>query len=116
MNFFEESFEITNVDRFIRQKRREGLINFGIVHVFLACYCRAVAKYPGINRFISGQKVYSRGEDIQFCMTIKKEMSSDAPETEIKVHLSPRDTVYDVYRKMNEAVQEVKTTPAGFYL
>ena len=111
MNFFEESFEITNVDRFIRQKRREGLINFGIVHVFLACYCRAVAKYPGINRFISGQKVYSRGEDIQFCMTIKKEMSSDAPETEIKVHLSPRDTVYDVYRKMNEAVQEVKTTP-----
>lgn len=111
MNYFEESFEITQADRYIRQKRREGLTNFGITHVFLACYCRAVAKYPGINRFISGQKIYTHGEDIQFCMTIKKEMTSDAPETEIKVHLSPRDTAEDVYRKMNAAVEEVKNTP-----
>lgn len=71
-NSFEESFEITNADRYIRQKRREGLVGFSIMHVFLACYCRTLAKYPGLNRFIAGQKVYSRGEDIQFCLTIKK--------------------------------------------
>ena len=112
-NQFSESFEITAADRYIRQKRREGLTNFGITHVFLACYCRAIAKYPALNRFISGQKIYSRGEDIQFCMTIKKEMTSTAPETEIKLHLSPRDTAEDIYRKMNAAVEEVKTTPLG---
>lgn len=111
MNFFEESFEITEMDRYIRQKRREGLTNFGITHVFLACYCRAIAKYPGVNRFIAGQKIYTHGEDIQFCMTIKKEMTSQSPETEIKVHLSPRDTAYDVYRKMNLEVEKVKSTP-----
>lgn len=111
MNFFEESFEITEMDRYIRQKRREGLTSFGITHVFLACYCRAVAKYPGINRFIAGQKIYTHGDDIQFCMTIKKEMTSQSPETEIKVHLSPRDTAYDVYNKMNAEVEKVKTTP-----
>ena len=110
-NYFEESFEISHIDRYIRQKRREGLTNFGITHVFLACYCRAVAKYPGLNRFLSGQKVYSRGEDIQFCMTIKKEMSSDSPDTVIKVHLSPRDTAVDVYNKLNAAVEQVKNTP-----
>lgn len=111
MNMFSESFEITAVDRYIRQKRREGLTSFGITHVFLACYCRAVAKYPGLNRFIAGQKIYTHGEDIQFCMTIKKEMTSTAPETEIKVHLSPRDTAEDVYRKMNAEVEKVKSTP-----
>lgn len=110
-NYFEESFEISHIDRYIRQKRREGLTNFGITHVFLACYCRAVAKYPGLNRFLSGQKVFSRGEDIQFCMTIKKEMSSDSPDTVIKVHLSPRDTAVDVYNKLNAAVEQVKNTP-----
>ena len=110
-NLFEEHFEITNVERYIRAKRREGLTNFGIVHVFLACYCRAIAKYPGVNRFISGQHIYSRGEDIQFCMTIKKEMSTDGAETEIKLHLSPRDTAYDIYRKLNEEITKVKNTP-----
>ena len=35
-NFFEESFEISHVERYIRQKRREGLTDFGITHVLLA--------------------------------------------------------------------------------
>ena len=54
-NLFEESFEITNIDRYIRQKRREGLKDFGITHVLLAAYVRGIAKYPQLNRFISGQ-------------------------------------------------------------
>ncbi len=111
MNLFEESFEISNVERYIRQKRREGLTSFGLMHVMLACYCRALCKYPGLNRFISGQKIYSHGEDVQFCMTIKKEMTSTSPETLIKVHLSPRDTAEDVYNKVNMAIEEVKNTP-----
>ena len=109
-NFFEESFEITHVDRYIRQKRREGLKDFGITHVLLAAYVRGVAKYPQLNRFINGQKVYSRGEDIQYCMVIKKEMNVDSPDTSIKVHLNPRDTAEDVYHKLNAAVEKVKAT------
>jgi len=110
-NFFAESFEITQVERYIRQKRKEGMTNFGLTHVLLACYCRAVCRYPGINRFISGQKIYSRGNDLQFCMTVKKEMSVNAPESIIKVHLSPYDTAADVYNKMNAAVENIKSTP-----
>ena len=109
-NFFEDSFEITHIDRYIRQKRREGLTDFGITHVLLAAYVRGIAKYPQLNRFISGQKVYSRGDDIQYCMVIKKEMSVDSPDTSIKVHLNPHDTAEDVYRKLNAAVESVKAT------
>ena len=109
-NLFEESFEISHVDRYIRQKRREGLTDFGITHVLLAAYVRGVAKYPQLNRFISGQKVFSRGDDIQYCMVIKKEMSVDSPDTSIKVHLTPRDTAKDVYEKLNAAVEGVKAT------
>ena len=109
-NLFEESFEISHVERYIRQKRREGLTDFGITHVLLAAYVRGIAKYPQLNRFISGQKVYSRGNDIQYCMVIKKEMSVDSPDTSIKVHLTPQDTSVDVYRKLNAAVESVKST------
>ena len=109
-NLFEESFEITHIDRYIRQKRREGLTDFGITHVLLAAYVRGIAKYPQLNRFINGQKVYSRGDDIQYCMVIKKEMSVDSPDTSIKVHLNPHDTAVDVYHKLNAAVESVKAT------
>ena len=116
MNLFSESFEITNVERYIRQKRREGLTSFGLMHVLLSAYCRALCKYPGVNRFISGQKIYTHGNDVQFCLTVKKEMSSKSPETVIKVHLTPSDTAEDVYCKINAAVENVKNTPldSGF--
>ncbi len=109
-NLFDESFEITHVERYIRQKRREGLTDFGLTHVLLAAYCRGVAKYPQLNRFISGQKVYSRGKDIQYCMVVKKDMTIESPDTSIKVHLTPHDTAEDVYHKLNSAIEEVKRT------
>ncbi len=111
-NYFEDALEISHIDRYIRQKRREGLTSFGITHVLLACYVRAVCKYPGLNRFLSGQKVYSRGEDIQYCMTIKKEMSANSPDTVIKVHLTPRDTADDVYHKLQTAIEKEKSSAA----
>ena len=109
-NLFEESFEITHIDRYIRQKRKEGYTDFGLTHVLLAAYVRGIAKYPQLNRFISGQKVYSRGEDIQYCMVIKKDMTLESPDTSIKVHLNPHDTAIDVYKKLNAAVESVKAT------
>ena len=109
-NLFEENFEITQAERYIRAKRREGYTDFGLMHLLLAAYVRGVAKYPQVNRFISGQKVYSRDEDIQYLMVVKKEMTVDAPDTSIKVHLNPRDTAIDVYNKLNEAVAAVKAT------
>ena len=109
-NLFEESFEITHIDRYIRQKRREGYTDFGITHVLLAAYVRGIAKYPQLNRFISGQKVYSRGNDIQYCMVVKKDMTLESPDTSIKVHLHPADTAIDVYNKLKAAVDSVKAT------
>ena len=110
-NFFEESLEISHIDRYIRRKRREGLTSFGITHVLLAAYCRGVCRYPGLNRFLAGQKVYTHGDDIQYCMTVKKEMTADSPDTIVKVHLNPHDTADDVYRKLQSAVENVKNTP-----
>ncbi len=109
-NLFEESFEISHIDRYIRQKRKEGYTDFGITHVLLAAYVRGIAKYPQLNRFISGQKVYSRGNDIQYCMVVKKDMTLESPDTSIKVHLTPHDTAVEVYEKLNAAVADVKKT------
>ena len=105
---FDESVEITALDRYIRAKRREDMPNFGVTHAIVAAYVRTVAKYPALNRFVAGQRIYSRGEDIAVCMTVKKEMTKDAPDTVIKVHFHPADTATDVYEKFNAAVAQAK--------
>ena len=109
-NFIKDSIEITEIEKYIREKRKQGLTNFGIMHVIIAAYVRAVASYPGINRFIGGQKIYSR-DYVEVNMSIKKEMITSAPDTVIKVRFSPSDTAEDIYRKMNDKIEEVKNTP-----
>lgn len=107
-NLFSESVEIRSLEQYIRRKRKEGMPGFSITHAVLAAYVRTVAKYPALNRFIAGQRIYSRGEDIAVCMTVKKELTAEAPDSLIKVHLHPSDTAADVYRKFNEKVEEAK--------
>ena len=96
------------MERYIREKRKQGLTSFGITHVFLAAYVRCIAKYPAVNRFLSGQRAYSRDNDIQFCMTIKEEMSTDGAESNIKLHLTPTDTAEDIYYKLDAEVKRIK--------
>ena len=110
-NFLEDHVEITEMEKYIVSKRRAGLKNFGILHVLLAAYVRACARYPGLNRFIAGQKVFSRGREIEINMTIKKTMSVDSPDTVIKVIFDPADTADTVYGKFNAKVQAVKDAP-----
>ncbi|MBQ3147445.1 MAG: hypothetical protein IJB91_06935 [Oscillospiraceae bacterium] len=105
---FEESVEITQLDRYIRAKRREGMPSFGATHAIIAAYLRTVAKYPALNRFVAGQRIYSRGEDVVICITVKKEMTKQSPDTVIKLHFHPGDTAKDVYEKFNAAVASAK--------
>ena len=111
-NLFTTEMEISNLEKYVRDKRKEGLTGFGLNHAFIAAYVRCIAQYPQINRFISGREIYSRGDDIQYCMTIKKEMSAESPDTCIKLHLKPTDTAYDIYEKFEKAVSEVKDAPS----
>jgi len=106
-NLFHDSIEITNMERYIREKRRQGLKHFGITHVFIASYVRGCALMPGLNRFLSGQKVYHRfGIDVN--MTVKKSLEASSPDTCIKIKFLPTDTAEDVYRKFDEALKPVK--------
>ena len=109
-NLFRDSFECTNAEKYIRQKRASGLTNFGFTHLLLAAYIRTISQVPSINRFIAGQKIYSKDDEIEVCMAIKKDMSTEGSETIITVFFDPHDTAEDVYNKFNKVVQEVKST------
>lgn len=106
-NMISDSVEISNLERYIHQKRREGYKHFGITHVFIAAYVRACAEIPELNRFIAGQKIYQR-YNVQVNMAVKKDMTIDSCETIIKVDFNRTDTAAEVYEKYDAVLQSVK--------
>jgi hypothetical protein len=106
-NYFSDSIEVTEIDRYLRRKRADGMAGLGILHVIAAAYVRMAARYPGVNRFVSGQRVYARC-GVELVMTIKSDLKMDAPETSVKVRLDVTDTIYDVFGKINAEIEKVK--------
>lgn len=107
-NQYEESFEVSDVDRRLRKLRVDGYNGIGILHFIIAAYIRGVSMLPGMNRFIVGRRIYAR-DNIEVVMTVKRSLAIDATETTIKVVFEPTDTIFDVYRKMSEKIDEIKT-------
>lgn len=107
-NFYEQSFEISNADAWFKEQRDAGYKGMGMLHLFIAAYIRCVSQLPGLNRFVVGRRIYARN-NIEVVMAIKRGMSIDSTETTIKVEFDPSDTIYDVYNKMNDAIDEVKS-------
>lgn len=107
-NQYEESFEVSDVDRRLRKLRVDGNNGIGILHFIIAAYIRGVSMLPGMNRFVVGRRIYAR-DNIEVVMTVKRSLAIDATETTIKVVFEPTDTIFDVYRKMSEKIDEIKT-------
>lgn len=108
LNYYEESFEVSAVDKCLRAERVNGYKGIGFLHFMIAAYIRCISMLPGVNRFISGRRIYARNT-ITVVMAVKRTLSIDSAETTIKVDFEPTDTIFDVYRKMNEKIDEIKS-------
>lgn len=112
-NLFADTVNIDHTTAYIAEKRKAGLKGFGMMHVFMAAYVRTIAQYPGINRFIRGQKIYARN-GIEMMITIKREMTLNAEETVLKVDLTPDMTAQQVYDLLKEIVESSRTGESDF--
>lgn len=97
-NHFEDVIDITNIESYLNEKKKEGYTDMTLLHVILTAYLRVLAERPGLNRFVAGQRIYSRN-NVECVMTIKKELSIESPDTCIKVEFDPRDNIYNVHKK-----------------
>ena len=108
MAYVSEALEVTRAGQWIREKRSEGYPGLGLQHLMLAAYVRTVSMQPGINRFVCARRVFARN-DIQVVLRLRRSSDAHAGTTAFKVSFSPSDTVYDVYRRLNDAREAVLT-------
>lgn len=107
-NYFQDSLEITDVEKYIKEKRAQGMKGFGMLHIFIAAYIRTMSQRPWLNRFVSGQRIYAR-RNIIIALTVKKEMTADSEESTIKMVFDHRETAESVYYKIMEEVSGFKS-------
>ena len=96
-NYISDSVELSAIDKYVHKKRAEGFEGFNSMYVMVAAYVRGVSQKPGVNRFVSGHRIYARN-NIEVSMAVKKELSLNAPETMLKFFFRPEDTINDVYK------------------
>lgn len=111
-DFISDTLEIDEIEEYIRRKRDEGWKGFGLMHIFMAGYIRTLSQRPYLNRFVSGQRVFARNA-IELCFNIKLEMTLESPETVLKLTFPREATLYDVYERVNSAIEEYRNKPAN---
>ncbi len=87
---------------YMNQKRKEGR-PVSHLALMLTAYLRTALKYPAINRFIVGRKIYEH-KDISVSMVVLKP-GTDL-DTMSKIYLEPDDDVFDVQKKITGYIDE----------
>ena len=105
---FDETVNIESTEAFIQRMRKNGdRIRF--LHVLLAAMLRTIVDFPKANRFVRGRKVFAR-KDISFCFAMKKDMTLESEETVVKLVFNPKDTLMDIVKRVDEAIEKNKAT------
>lgn len=108
MCFITKYLDYDPINRYIRKKRAEG-VRISVMEMLLAAYVRTVAKYPELNRFVVGRKLFARRELCVSFAIIKVRSATEFLETTVKIFFDPTDTISEVARKVEETIAQNKT-------
>ena len=107
LRYYSDSLEVSALEPWLRERRRQQWQGMGILHLFIAAWVRTVASCPGLNRFVSGQKLYAR-DTVDTVMMLQQGQAGEPEDVIAKTVFYPTDTVFDVYRKLGERVDSLK--------
>jgi len=111
-NFIRDSVDIERLEKYMKEKQMEGMTNISMMHIMIAAYVRLVSQRPALNRFIRGQRVWTR-RNVEVSLNIKREMTLESPDTVVKVTLPPDATLKDVYEALNDKIVSYRANPGG---
>lgn len=90
------------------EKANAGRTNrISLFHIILAAGVRTLALRPEANRFVAGCRIFQR-KAIDLGFVVKREISEQASETNLKLTFDPRSTIAEVAERVASAVRETK--------
>jgi hypothetical protein len=104
--YFEQQVALRRTDAFIRAFNEEHPETpIGIQHVVMWTIAQVLDRYPTMNRFIAGGRLYQR-RDIWFSYSAKRSLRGESPLVVIKRRFDPAEPfeamVADMARQLND--------------
>ncbi len=109
--FFDEKIDITGLSSFITS-HREDMPDLSVYHIFAAAVIRTLVQKPKLNRFVSGNRIYSRSY-LRVSMTIKKSLDERSEEALVMPEFEPYDTLKEIVEKFSKEVNDAKVQDDG---
>jgi len=91
------------MDEYIFKQRKENNLRFTYMHLLIAGMVRTFALRPKLNRFISNGRVYKRN-NIQISFTVKKALSDEGEETNIKLTFTGKENIFEIKDMMDKEI------------
>ncbi len=104
---FTDQAEVSAIETWLRARRREGNEDISLIHIVIAAYVRMLANRPAMNRFVQGRFLYARHR-IDVVLSYGRTGGANEGAQTVTVRFQPTDTVYDVYRKINTQLDNMK--------
>jgi hypothetical protein len=102
--FFEREVEVAAAERFVADVRAAHPdLHPTLFHVVLWGLGRMFDRYPHLNRFLAGGRLYER-DGVWLSMTVKTELSDDGTLVEVKHRCAPAQPFADFVREIESSV------------
>ncbi len=108
--YHEKVYDLTRTRPWLRAYNRSHEDRATLFHLFLYACARALHARPGLNRFISGGRIYQHNE-VAISFAAKKEMKDEAPFVTIKLEVPQDGTFEDTVRNIADLVGEGRRGP-----
>ena len=106
-NAIQQNIDLAPLQEYLKTKRAMGVSHMSLL---VTAYIRTVQKYPQLNRFVVNKKIYQRNYFSISFVLMKPTGSNENAETVVKIKFDLSDDIYEVSRKINEAVEANRST------
>lgn len=97
--------------RYVAEKRMEGH-QISFMEMIMAAYVRSLSQLPELNRFIANKRFYTRKEIVVSFAVLQDTADGSDKENVAKCKFDPRDTVYDVASRIQQAIKATRKETA----
>ena len=81
------------------------------MYIIYAAMVRIISQKPSLNRFVVNGKIYARNS-IAVSLAIKKGLSEEAEETNLKLHFSGSENIFEVKDRLEREILDNKDVEA----
>jgi hypothetical protein len=105
--YYPQRVRLSNTLAWLDQVNAGREKKISLFYVVLAAGVRTLALRPDANRFVVGRRIYQR-RTIDVSFVVKRELTEQAAETNVKISFDPRSTIAEVVERVTSAVQATK--------